>query len=149
MDVAAASITDVRVLSSSSDGATFLHLAHPNPVHINTIMRPVASLLGVPVVPYKDWLGKIEQALRDSVQADSSDSVVRENPVFKLIEFYRAAADMKDPTAEAFIGAKVSVKQTVRVCQTLGSEKLECLSAKDVELWLGYWQKKGVIQMSL
>lgn len=144
MDTAAAAIADVRSLTNSEEGSTFLHLAHPHPVHISSIIRPIASLLNVPSVPYKVWLEKIELALAESAQPDA----VRENPVFKLMEFYRAAADLKDPTAEAFIGAKVSVEKTVKLCQTLGSDKLGSLSEKDVRSWLGYWQDKGAIRLA-
>ena len=91
---------------------------------------------------------KVEQALAESAQSESQSEIVRENPVFKLMEFYRAAAGLKDPTAEAFIGAKVSVEKAVKFCPTLGSESLGTLSEKDIRGWLGYWQEKGAIKLA-
>ena len=110
-------------------------------------MKPMAKILDVPAVPYADWLEKLEYALKtlSSSGSGSSMEAVRENPSFKLIEFYRSIKSVSDSN-EAFIMTRLAVEKTVKVCATLGDPDLRVLDESDARRWLKYWEEKGVVE---
>ena len=122
-------------------------MVHPKPVAMNSIIKPMAKILDVPTVPYTDWLEKLENALMtiSSSGSGSSMSAVKENPAFKLIEFYRSIQVVSD-SGEAFIKTRLAVEKTVKVCATLGDPDLHRLDESDAKRWLKYWEEKGVVE---
>lgn len=139
IDTAAATIVDMRTSPSP-----FVHLVHPKPVPFSTIIAPIAKSLGVPTVPYADWLASLEKALEDS--SASAVEAARETPALRLIDFYRVAGSREDPAKEAFTYTRLEVKEAVRASKTLGNPDLPTLGSTDAERWLNYWRRVGVLQ---
>jgi len=141
-DIAAAAIVDMRKAPTG-----FLHMVHPKPVTMNSIIKPIAKVFDVPTVPYADWLEKLENALNaiSSSGSGSSMSAVKENPAFRLIEFYRSIRVVGD-SGEAFIRTRLAVERTVEVCATLGDPDLHTLDESDARRWLKYWEEKGAVE---
>lgn len=101
-------------------------------------MAPIAKSLGVPVVPYAEWLAKLEKTL--------AAEAARENPALRLIGFYRAAGRGDNPDREAFSNARLEKKQAVKASETLGDPSLPVLGKADTDRWLGYWRRIGVLK---
>lgn len=138
-DVAAAAIVDMRTSHSP-----FVHLAHPKPVPFTTVMEPIAESLGVPIVPYAEWLAKLEKVLEDS--SASAVEAARENPALRLVDFYRVAGTGDDPQKEAFSGTRLEIKEAARASRTLGDPGLPTLGSADANRWMSYWKQIGVLK---
>ena len=125
----------------------FLHLVHPKPVPMTSIIQPIAKILDVPVVSYAEWLERLEMSLKTLSGSESDVHEVQENPAFKLIEFYRSIGDDAN-SPEAYTRTRLSVEKTIQVCATLGDGNLHTLDERDAQRWLVYWEEKGVIQLN-
>ncbi|CCM00168.1 uncharacterized protein FIBRA_02196 [Fibroporia radiculosa] len=84
VDIAAAAL--VEMLDSS---CPVLHLRHPLPVQWSCIMGHFSSMLCLPLVPYAEWVLKLERSMADAEKARSPllQSAIR------LLEVLRAGSD--------------------------------------------------------
>ncbi|KII90166.1 hypothetical protein PLICRDRAFT_40364 [Plicaturopsis crispa FD-325 SS-3] len=121
LDKAATALVEVR----NSD-VTPLHLVHPKPAELRSIIGVIADGLNVPVVPYEQWLKALE------AQKDSSP----EHPAVRLLDFFRHLERL--PALDV-----TSIKS---VSSSLADPELPQLGEKDVESWLGYWRSVQFIQ---
>ena len=121
----------------------FLHLVHPKPVYMSTIIQSVARILDVPVVPYKDWLSKLEIKL----ESQSESGTRSKTNAFKLIEFYKSNLRRmgKSELDGAYPEKRLAMEKTLQVCTSLSDPAIHSLDEADVERWLAHWSKKGVI----
>lgn len=139
-DTAAATIVDVRTSPSP-----FVHLVHPKPVPFSTLITPIAASLGVPTVPYAEWLAKLEKVLDDT--SASPVEAARANPALRLVDFYRSSAIVDDPDKEAFLTTRLEVTRMVNASQTLGNPDLPSLGTADADRWLSYWRHVGALKL--
>lgn len=108
-----------------------LHLVHPYPVSWDVISQTASQLLNVPIIPYKDWVSKLQAA----AQADGE--AAKHNPAIKLLEFFEH--DLGESSSIVIATDKaVQVSPTLKGMKKLGRE--------DVELWMAYWKKVGLLQ---
>ena len=112
---------------------------HPNPVPWSVIIRPIATALGVPTVPYADWLKQLEES-----SSSTSVEAAREHPALRVIDFYRVMKPSEEGNAEALTKTRLDSTEAVKSSQTLATE-LPVLDAKLVEKWIIYWKQKGVL----
>lgn len=124
---------------------SFMHLVHPRPVAWNTVIQSVATNLGVPVVPYDEWLSRLQ---RFSADAESQNVFVQasaQHPALRLLDFYSLAGGQSnaktDSEGEAFSGTRLETRQTVRVSKTLA--QCPSLGEENVKSWLNYWAKEA------
>lgn len=116
----------------------YLHLAHPNPVHISLILRSLASTLEIPLVPYAEWIAKLEAAATD-VEARNND-----NPAVQLLEFFRSKGDIVNvDDEEAMFGTSLATTRATALASTLQS--LPQLRSEDAGQWVAYWRKIGFL----
>ncbi|KIJ25871.1 hypothetical protein M422DRAFT_144228, partial [Sphaerobolus stellatus SS14] len=76
LHVAASAIIDLRNSSS-----TFAHLVHPRPVTWKSVIGNVAEILGVPTIPFEEWLKRLEAVPR-------TQEALHNNPALHLLDFY-------------------------------------------------------------
>lgn len=139
VDIAGAALVDMRLWDSS-----FLHLVHPKPVTYSSIIQLIAKELDVPLVPYPIWVSKLNDALQAS---SGSVQSAKSNPAFKLIEFYRGVKEVPNEDQEAFVMTRLETGQTIKASKTLGDPEIPRVGQEDVERWLEYWQRKGVLEL--
>lgn len=108
------------------------HLVHPCPVPWTVVSSTASSILGIPIVPYSEWLSRLQRAARHA-EADAQTK----NPALKLFGFFEK--DM-GPASEL----AVATETAVRVSSSLRNAKK--LEYADVQRWLGYWQKIGFLR---
>lgn len=129
LDEAAASLIEMR------DAVGVLHLVHPRPIPWRTTFNVFAKKLDVPLVPFHEWLARIEAF----GEADPEGG--RVVPALRLAEFYKELG-------EAGFGSmsrmeNVSTVKAQEVSATL--RHMAPLTEADAEKWLAYWQRSGVL----
>lgn len=114
-----------------------LHLVHPHPVPWTVVSSTSSQILDIPVIPYDQWLSKLQNAARD---AQDDREVVKRNPALLLLEFFE-----KDLPAET--GLVIDTGKAVVVSETL--KETRKLGSGDVEKWIRYWAEKGFLSGEL
>ncbi|PCH42369.1 acetyl-CoA synthetase-like protein [Wolfiporia cocos MD-104 SS10] len=71
LDIAAAALVDFR---KASNPTHTVHLAHPRPVSWDLLAEAVAAEFSVPLVPYAEWLSRLEKASPRSNHSHSPDN---------------------------------------------------------------------------
>ncbi|KAJ7191142.1 male sterility protein-domain-containing protein [Mycena pura] len=123
---AAGAIVEIMIQDSE---ARYLHLTHPHPVPFATLFAPLAEILGLPVVPYREWLDSLEAAAGHAVEAASSTG---NNPGVRLMDFFRAVKEAA-PEQEAFFQVAVANSRAAEAAPSLAA--LSPLAAWDVEIF--------------
>lgn len=143
-DVAARAIAESMHASLKRDERfRYLNLVHPSPTRWDSIFEAMSKLLGVPLIPFKDWVVKVEQ---ESEQGGlgAADRV----PAIKLLDFFRRisgseSADSEGSRPAARTGQTVyETNKAVQLSETL--RNLPQVDEKDVGQWLEYWRKHGL-----
>nr|WGM49229.1 carboxylic acid reductase [Boreostereum vibrans] len=127
VDIAASALLDML----GSDEPV-LHLVHPYTVSWDVISHTAAEVLGVPIIPYKEWVSRLHTAAQSA-----NGEAARHNPAIKLLEFFER--DMGESS-----DGIISTDKAVQVSPSL--KGLTKLDRKDVELWMAYWKKVGLLQ---
>ncbi|KAI1791167.1 acetyl-CoA synthetase-like protein [Ganoderma leucocontextum] len=120
-----------------------VHLVHPRPVPWRTLLAPIAQELGVPLVPYTQWLS----ALAGSVEHGSAEEVeaMRLNPALRLLPFYKAQGETTEgaPDREAMGLVFIATDKAVRVSESLA--RLPQLDSERARMWLAGWRQSGFL----
>lgn len=127
VDIAASALLDM--LGSDEP---ILHLVHPYTVSWDVISHTASEAFGIPVIPYKEWVSKLQAAAQGA-----NEEVARHNPAIKLLEFFEK--EMGEVSV-----AMISTDKAVQVSPTLKSIKK--LERKDVEMWMAYWKEVGLLR---
>ena len=124
-EVVGSAIVEIRNTSSS-----IIHITHPKPVPWRHIFGRVSQTLGVPVVPFHDWLARLE--------ALATSSEGKEATAIALMETYRGV----DPSASKIM-PRTSNENALRESPTLAAA--QPLTEKDIDSWLSYWKSVSLI----
>ncbi|KAI0643270.1 acetyl-CoA synthetase-like protein [Trametes meyenii] len=117
----------------------FVHLVHPRPVPWHRVVKPIAEALGVPLVPYADWLSALEKSIGagDAAEVD----LMKANPALRLLSFYKALTS--SPEREPLGMVYLSTKNSTTVSETLAN--LPELDAERAKGWLAAWKRSGFL----
>ncbi|KAF8311061.1 acetyl-CoA synthetase-like protein [Clavulina sp. PMI_390] len=138
LQTAASAIIDFRKAETGT-----VHLAHPYPVAWNAVFGPIAQALNVPLIPYNDWLARLEADLKNPAHTEVEAATA--NPVLRLIDMFRAGFDTTE-AREAMGVPKLQTTQAVKASPALARGTLAPLGKNDALGWLHYWQSKGLLQ---
>ncbi len=118
---------------------------HPTPTPWLTLAKVLSSDLGVTLVPYHEWLSKLEYlAISQKGNANGASNSVA---ALRLLNFYRSTElalrtdGVTQYKFEAFGVPRLSLQRSLNVSSTLA--KAEQLSGADTKLWLAYWYGVG------
>ncbi|KAI0327462.1 NAD(P)-binding protein, partial [Cubamyces sp. BRFM 1775] len=116
-----------------------LHLVHPRPIPWSDIIAPIASQLNVPLVPFAEWLAKLQK----SAEADTGLSVelMEKNPALRLLAFFTNV--VLSPEREPMGGVYLSTQRSTAASSTLA--RLTALNEGCVKRWLDEWKKSGFL----
>lgn len=131
MDVAASAL-----LEMSGSEESVLHIVHPKTVEWRFLVDSISSILSLEVIPYAAWIAKMQEHVRTRVDTleGSSKEQLEEIPGLSLLDFFSSLGD--EPVLET--------TKAVQVSSSLNSA--ERLQASDVEKWINYWKKCGLIK---
>lgn len=135
---AAAAIAKFRNAS-----AHILHLVHPSPTTWRTVIQPISDTIGVPLVPYPQYLKALELLL---FQSNTELDALRRTPALKILPFFQRWGRVQITTSghgvEAFGMANLSVEEA---CQNSQVKQTPLLGKDDALSWLAYWKKAGLL----
>ncbi|KZV99470.1 acetyl-CoA synthetase-like protein [Exidia glandulosa HHB12029] len=129
LDEGAASLIDMR------DATGILHLVHPRPTPWRSVFKVFSRQLGVPIVPYNEWLERLV-ALGE---ADAEGG--RLVPALRLLEFYKSLGEGGFRSMSQM--ENISISKAREASVTLSN--MDALNEADVEKWLAYWKRAGVL----
>lgn len=110
-----------------------LHLRHPHPIPWSDMVGPIAQELGVPLVPYEQWL----TALKDTSFAVGQ----QENPALRLLGFFDRVKPSKG--REPPNVAQLNIEKALKVAPVLGD--LPMLDAAEAQKWITAWKASGFL----
>lgn len=110
-----------------------LHLVHPYTVPWTVISETASKVLEVPIIPYNEWLSRLQDAVRNS--SNDSDAP-KHNPALKLIDFYENDLVEVSPLS-------IATDKAVKVSRSLREAKK--MDTQEVNRWIGYWKKVGLL----
>ncbi|KDQ23277.1 hypothetical protein PLEOSDRAFT_1068285 [Pleurotus ostreatus PC15] len=153
VDIAASAIKEMALINPpiTEASARYLHIVHPCPIQWNDIMTIISRKVGVQLVPYDTWLGRLQGSSDTSNAADENT-----NPALRLLDFYQSALEkpLLSPDAEAFGFPRLATVDAVRVAPSLrvmdpldngSGGTLRVLGDADIDGWLAYWKAVGFI----
>ncbi|KAJ7191755.1 hypothetical protein B0H12DRAFT_1039746 [Mycena haematopus] len=123
----------VDFLESPTGG--IIHLINPQPIAWSTLATVVAAELNVPLVPYTEWLERLEHT-------DKSGNNAVALRASRLLQFFRSLE--KSGGEDAFGFPKLPMPQALAASQALRAGKSR-LEAKDVKAWIKYWRNAGLL----
>lgn len=141
---AAAILVDYLKASPLPDNH-IVHLVHPRPVPWSQLAAVFSRELSVPVVPYSEWLAKLEDAANSVSQNGSQDDSQREVEMMTNIRALRLLPFFKDvgtngKSGNSFGMQALDVKQAIAASATMADPAFPQLDADDVRRWLAYWR---------
>ncbi|KAE9386159.1 hypothetical protein BT96DRAFT_928410 [Gymnopus androsaceus JB14] len=125
---------------------TTMHLVNPHKTKWTSIINAVAEIIRVPVVPYKEWFGRLELS-NSSVTTSSSDS---SNPALRLVDYFRQGTLHPDtfsrsPTECMGLESKVSMEKGMIASGILTDPNFPPVSEEDIRCSIKYWQTTGFL----
>jgi hypothetical protein len=115
-----------------------LHLTHPRQIPWTLLVKPIADDLGVPMVTYSEWLGRLSERAADNHSEDDKASA---NPALQLLEFFQRASP--DPNREPLGLARLDNQLALQVSSSLkGSAPLK---PEDARRWVEAWRERGFL----
>ncbi|KAI5119730.1 hypothetical protein M0805_008660 [Coniferiporia weirii] len=139
IDTAARAVAEMR-----NSRVQVLHLAHPNPVSWASLFGPISVDLGIPLVPYADWLARLEESRTAGSSGDvgiNDDADAKVNPAILIIDFFRSAAFASQKDGEAMGLKRLALDGALRVSQAMRDAGAQSLSIESVRQWVAYWKK--------
>ena len=143
MDVAAQTLRDM--LDSNE---LILHLVHSHPVQWSSLFEPASQMLGLRLVPYAEWLEKLEASASELSSSKDAAENAEENPALRIIDFFKASAPASDEksasngaeesASEAMGLKRLSLEKALQVSSTL--KTCAPLSVKDMSKWMKCWK---------
>ncbi|KAF7984474.1 hypothetical protein HWV62_14586 [Athelia sp. TMB] len=142
--------TTARVIAETRHSTALVtHLTHPRPVLWSSIFSAFSSALDLPVVPYAEWLRRLEECSSSIVgaSADAEIAAHREVPALKLMDFFISAGASTEgvKNVEAMGLALLSLDEAKKASATMRDGKLPQVCQEDVEQWLDYWWGTGFL----
>ncbi len=112
-----------------------LHLINPKPVPWNSVFEPIAERLGVPAVPYEQWVECLDKA---AAEASQGPGVEQHEAAYNLVTFFKTAGmgGSKGP---------LSTAKAVRVSKSLANVKP--LDKEDALHYVKFWGKVGHLKL--
>ncbi|KAF8898051.1 hypothetical protein CPB84DRAFT_1748061 [Gymnopilus junonius] len=142
VDLAAAAIVDMRRAENQT-----LHLVHPKPVKWNTVMKALATSLGVPLVPYVEWFARLESSSNDADEKTSGRQTEHSRAALRMTHFYRIALSASSHQTESMgLLAKVVTDNALNASPSLRSEDVQPLGEHDVKNGLLIGKRSGFCQ---
>lgn len=109
----------------------------------------ISGQFSVPIVPFPEWLAKLEEyssqyGLRVA-SANTPDKAPNKLHALQIMYFYRAMAErVRRPGPMAIGMSHMDMAEALKASSTLADPELKQLQVQDVRMWLNYWRKMGM-----
>lgn len=130
--------------TSAPDKVKFINLVHPHPIPASPMMERLGEHLGLPLVPYSEWLNALESSATTSSSIPGVSTTSLSNPAISLLHFYRSARLPSAADSEAFGFTPMKTNNAVETVPWLNT--LEQIGKEDIDKWVGYWRRVGLLR---
>jgi hypothetical protein len=125
-----------------------MHLVHPRPVQWDDLAKVFSRELKLPVVPYAEWVRRLEEAGNKSSQSPKPS--IEALPAILLLDFFKGAVTSATSDAshtKGFMGTpNLSIDEALKASMTLSdAEVMGQLGEDDVCRWLEFWKSANHI----
>ena len=122
------------IIAMRNSPEPILHLVNPNPVPFQLFLKPLAHALNVPLVPYDEWLSRLQDSLKDTSLSEVEH--LKRNPALRLLDYYRSrwSNDGRDMSLDTSKAVKISPSLLDMP-----------LSPDLIERWLASWRESGFL----
>lgn len=100
----------------------------------------MSKTLNVPLIPYQDWLTRLEESAGNSGNIMGDDS----NPALRLLQYFRDLEVGNNASKEALGLPKLSVVEGTRASASLRAA--EPLTTMNVASWINSWERAGFLK---
>lgn len=97
----------------------------------------ISTVLGVPLVPFSEWVVKLEESAEGSNPED--------NPALRLLDYYRMVVMIENSTLEAAGMVRFATEVSKKESSILRDPNMRCVEAGEVQKWLEYWRLVGLL----
>ncbi|KAJ7087037.1 hypothetical protein C8R43DRAFT_939403, partial [Mycena crocata] len=111
------------------------HLINPQPVSWTILGKAIATELGVPMVPYNDWLSRLESAAPLHEGSKSFRAP-------RLLRHFRSVTREMEGDQDAFGFPKLRMINALTSSESLRSQNHQ-LGEKEARRWMNYWSSVG------
>ncbi|TFK24574.1 hypothetical protein FA15DRAFT_756455 [Coprinopsis marcescibilis] len=132
----------VELIDSEADVS---HVVHPRSVPWNYVMQTISKILGVPLVPYPEWLSRLESAAAYQRDLDEpTGALSTPDAALRLLHFFRLGLkdiNQEGGTESMGLLPKVNQDRAIRGSKTLRriAQHQITINEDDVRRWLAYW----------
>ncbi|KAH7929530.1 acetyl-CoA synthetase-like protein [Leucogyrophana mollusca] len=141
LHIAASAFVDLA-LALEVPSNHIVHIIHPRPVPWLTLASFLSSELSVALVPYHEWLGKLEAQHSEDTRLQTT--LLQNLRALRLLPFFKNIAQ-NAWRGEAMGFPKLDVAQAQAYSTTLADPSLSQLGRGDVVAWIGYWRRNGLL----
>ncbi|KAJ8517252.1 hypothetical protein ONZ45_g5549 [Pleurotus djamor] len=115
------------LLNQESTTSPVVNLVHPKPLPVSHLMQVIGRQLRVPLIPYQEWLSRIEAT-------DLSRMELDQVPALKMMDFYQRHG-LRD------------MKISDMICRELSPSLRSAAEIDDDEIinWVSYWRGSGLL----
>lgn len=129
----------VQVLDAKTTSSTLhLHLVNPRPSKWDDLFGYITERLGVPLVPYPEWLSKLKEA-------STTVKNTQEHSALRLLEFYGSLTQGSGSEAGGLPSCNTEVARGV--CPVLNGEGFGGVKTEEIQGWLDYWKSLGLLKL--
>ncbi|KAJ3926223.1 MAG: male sterility protein-domain-containing protein [Lentinula lateritia] len=119
-----------------------LHVVHPIASPWTNIMKPIASMLKLPLVPYSQWLNKLNEMHQ---QRMANADQFADQPALALVDFFALGVqEPRSPLEASGLDPVVSISRSKLLSITMASHACQ-LTESDIKKWCTYWQSTGFL----
>lgn len=112
-----------------------LHVVSPRPVPWNAVFLPIAERLGLPTLPYDEWVAKLEQS---AASANKGPGVEGHEAAHNLIAFFKS---------EGMGGAAVPLSTEKAVIASKALADARPIGKQDALNYVEFWAKVGHLKL--
>ncbi|KAL6298078.1 polyketide synthase [Sparassis latifolia] len=146
VDVAARALIDMLDTAQS-----VLHLRHPTPMSISTVVPLFSECLGLPIVSYAEWFSRLKAGLaRRETEAKGLAGLEPAMRLMNVFELSMQACSSQDSAEEGSredfgLTCSVDVTEGLAASATLREAASTQIGREDVERWLNWWRDVGFL----
>lgn len=123
-----------------------INLAHPRPVLSDEIFQVFSQHFLLPMAPFADWLGKLDELASSASTANQLAQLAQDVPAAMILDFFHRglrseASAISDNTRDREI---MGIPRLCMEKALKGSEALrnsQSLNSDDVRSWIAYWKE--------
>ncbi|KAI0749993.1 ketoacyl-synt-domain-containing protein [Daedaleopsis nitida] len=143
VSVAAAILVDMANLGDTT--FTIFHLRHPRPSLFSTILDELSRMLDLPMVPYEDWLSKVDLALSQGPNGSEDRGTL--NAIASLAALFRSEGMGQEGYMRENGGFSVlmGIEESCRRCSTLRTTTITHPHPTEIAHWVMYWRSVGAL----